>query len=114
MFRYYLVKTADLPKLGDHYGHFHYIDLGSLGAAGAGWNALVLQETNIDPNPNWTALPRIADAKTTINGALSAVNGLLPSGLGAGPLGVVGLSGAETMLGASDKLGAIFRPLLHP
>lgn len=109
MYRYFLVQDVDMPQLSDNFGIYHTLDLGSLGAAGAGWHAIVLHDRHIEPNPKWTALPRVADAKGTITGALASA-GMT----GLGPLSVAGLSGAESMLDAADKLGAIFKPFRHP
>jgi hypothetical protein len=67
--RYYIVPPGALPhELPDapHVGEYHYIDLDSHGAAGAGHRVLVLLDQSKTPPADWQELPHLLDAQTTL------------------------------------------------
>lgn len=105
MFRYFLVRDRHLPgpKTINRYGHCHWIHLRSHGNKGRGWNALVMHDLHPKPHKDWVPFPRVVDHKTPIKDKLK--HALLAD---------VGLTGDETTLEASEKLGAIFAPFEHP
>ena len=79
MKRYFIAPSADMAGIAAgnpdplSIGEYHYIDLGSHGAAGAGFVALVMMNERKAPPPNWQPLPSVMDAVTTI-GSLPAVS----------------------------------------
>ena len=103
MQRYFLVHDDHLPTIKENFGELHYVDLGSHGTAGAGWNLLCLAQEHHQPKPEWQALPKLYDAKTTL--AQSPIDHALLANLG--------VTGEETAMEAIEKFGAV-HPLMKP
>lgn len=103
MYRYYLVKDKDMPKLEENYGTWNAIHLGSHGNSGKGWNVLVLHDTHIPPHPQWKPFPRVVDSGTPVS---EKVDHKL--------LADVGITDKHKTLEAMDILGDIYPPLRHP
>jgi hypothetical protein len=103
MYRYYLVKDQHMPKGDENYGYWNAIHLDSHGNAGKGWNVLILHDVHVPPHPEWKAFPKIVDAKTPLKAKV-------PHQV----LADIGLTGDETTLEASDRLGEIVLPFSHP
>lgn len=69
MKRYFLVPPGALPHElpeAPHLGEYHYIDLDSHGAAGAGHRVLVMCDQSKTPPAEWQQLPHLLDAQTTL------------------------------------------------
>ena len=66
MKRYFLAPDGQLANLGGLSGEWHYIDLGSQGAAGVGHHAVVLCDPHVEPPAGWEPLPGLLDARTTM------------------------------------------------
>jgi hypothetical protein len=69
MKRYFLVPPGLLPhEVRDmpYIGEYHYIDLDSHGAAGAGHRALVMMDDKKAAPAGWLPLPHLLDAQTTL------------------------------------------------
>jgi hypothetical protein len=66
-----------------HIGEYHYIDLDSHGAAGAGHRVLVLLDDRKTPPASWQELPHLMDAETKLGHAQHARHLELLSDVGA-------------------------------
>jgi len=66
MKRYYIVPDAHMPSGELNVGHWHGIDLGSHGPAGAGHHVVVLLDDHVEPPDTWVPLPHLYDARTTM------------------------------------------------
>ena len=102
MKRYFVAALANLPPAVNA-GEYHWIDLGSHGAAGAGFAAVVMVDGTRDPDPAWAELPHLLDGTTTI--AANAAQ--------AARLGVVGVTGAMTGFLIAKALASI-HPAFKP
>lgn len=103
MYRYFLVKDKDLPKLEDHYGVWNTIDLGSHGNSGKGWHVLVMYSLDYEPSSDWHRLPKIVDHKTPIK---AKIDHKLFADLG--------VTGDETTFELTEMLGEILPSMAHP
>lgn len=119
MKRYYLVPPGLLPhELPDvpHVGEYHYIDLDSHGAAGAGHRAVVLFDDRRQVPAGWLALPHLLDAQTTLGSHAAAPTGAAAKARAVATLPLLADVGAKATHGTYQlaKQLALHHPMFDP